>query len=197
MSHFPFALIALLAALAGALLLGGCNPQSPLLTSIFVPLPPSTKVQHPPRHPPPPKKEVVVAVVKEEVFVPPPIDWNANYLLLPRDSKGAVDWMRALSENLITPKPGIDPAAEEAPTEEEEVEFVPKDEPSRAVTFRHATHTQWLTCKNCHSAIFKKRSDNLQFNHEDMDAGKYCGTCHFKVVVVQSGCKGCHMKKKS
>ena len=188
--------MALLAALAGVLLLGGCNPQGPLLTSIFVPLPPSTKTKNPPRHPPPPKP-VVVPIVVEEVQRPPEVDWNAIYAELPRDSKGVVDWMRALSENLITPKPGIDPAAEEAPTEEAEVEFIPKDEPSRAVTFRHATHTLWLTCKNCHSAIFKKRPDNLQFNHDDMEAGKYCGTCHFKVVVVQSGCKGCHMKKKS
>lgn len=184
-------------ALAAVVLLGGCNSQSPLLASIFVPLPPSAPVKNQPRHPPPPKKAVAAPAVQEVVEAPPPTDWNAIYQSLPRDSKGAVDWMRALAEQTITPKPGIDPDTPEADTEEAEIEFIPKDEPGRAVTFRHATHTQWLTCKNCHSAIFKKRSDNLQFTHEDMEAGKYCGVCHFKVVIVQSGCKGCHAKKKS
>jgi c(7)-type cytochrome triheme protein len=196
MCNFSLASLALPAVLVFVLLLGTCNPQSATHASIFVPLPPSSpKVKRPLRHPPPPK-EVVVTIVTEEVVAPPPIDWNGVYQTLPRDSKNVVDWMRALSENLITPKPGIDPAAEPASTTDSEIEFVPNDNPSKAATFRHATHTLWLGCKNCHSSIFKKRSENLQFTHDDMDAGKYCGACHGKVVVVQSGCKGCHAKKK-
>ena len=74
--------------------------------------------------------------------------------------------------------------------------FAHEGNPGKAATFRHATHTQWLACKNCHSSIFKKRDDNLQFTHDEMETGKYCGACHFKVVVVQSGCKGCHAAKK-
>jgi len=116
---------------------------------------------------------------------------------LPRDDKGVVDWMRALTEQIITPKPGIDPEATEASTTDEEIEFIPKDKPTRNVTFRHATHTQWMSCKNCHSGIFKKKSENLQFTHDDMDAGQYCGACHGKVVVVPGGCYGCHVKKKA
>jgi c(7)-type cytochrome triheme protein len=196
MPHSPSPVLLLLAVLAVFALLGGCHPQGPLMTSLLVPLPPSAKVKNAPRHPPPPKPQVVT-VVTEEVVVPPTIDWAGIYQTLPRDKKGAVDWMRALDEKLITPKPGIDPATEEAKTNDEEVQFVPKDKPSKAVTFRHATHTQWMACKNCHSAIFKKKSGDLQFTHDDMDAGKYCGACHFKVVVVQSGCNGCHVKKAS
>ena len=94
--------------------------------------------------------------------------------------------------------PGIDPAAEPASTTDSEIVFTPADNPGKAATFRHATHTQLLSCKNCHPALFKKRDENLQFTHDDMEEGKkYCGACHFTVVVVPSGCKGCHAGKKS
>ena len=185
-----------LAMFAGIALLEGCHATSPLLADLFVPLPPTAPVKNLPRHPPPPKAQPIV-IVQEEVVKPPDIDWAGIYAALPRDKKGKVDWMRSLDEKLITPKPGIDPAAEPAHTTDEEIQFVNDGEPGKPAMFRHATHTQWLNCKNCHSAIFKKKSDNLQFTHDDMEAGKYCGACHFKVVVVQSGCAGCHPKKKA
>jgi c(7)-type cytochrome triheme protein len=185
----------LLAATTTLLLLVGCNGRSPLLDDLFIPLPPSARVKNSPRHPPPAKQEQIV-IVQEEVVRPPDVDWTAVYQALPRDSKGAVDWMRALDEKTITPKPGIDPTAEPASTKDSEIVFVPEGNPGKAATFRHATHTQWLTCKNCHNTVFKKRDENLQFTHDEMETGKYCGACHFKVVVVQSGCKGCHDGKK-
>ncbi len=186
--------VATVAALA--LLLIGCNTQSPLLADLFVPLPPSSaKLKQPLRHPPPIKQPPIV-IVQEEVIRPPEVDRAAIYQTLPRDSKGTVDWMRSLAETLITPKPGIDPAAEPARTTDSEIEFVPEGNPGKAATFRHATHTQWLSCKNCHNTVFKKTDENLQFTHDDMEKDKkYCGACHFTVVVVQSGCKGCHAKK--
>jgi c(7)-type cytochrome triheme protein len=189
---------ALLTALsfgAGCLLVVGSQPQAGLLDNLFVPLPPSAPVKNAPRHPPPVKQQPIV-IVQEEVIRPPDIDWTALYANLPRDSKSVVDWMRALDEKLITPKPGIDPATEPASTTDSEITFVPEGNPGKSAVFRHATHTQWLGCKNCHPALFKKRSENLQFTHDDMDAGKYCGACHKKVVVVPGGCKGCHAGKK-
>jgi c(7)-type cytochrome triheme protein len=185
----------LIVAVAAALLLVGCNAHSPIIDDLFIPLPPSGEVINSPRHPPPPKQEKIV-IVQEEVIKPPDVDWAGIYQGLPRDSKGAVDWMRALDEKTLTLKPGVDPAAEPASTKDSEIVFVPEGNPGKTATFRHATHTQWLTCKNCHNTVFKKRDDNLQFTHDEMETGKYCGACHFKVVVVQSGCKGCHSGKK-
>jgi c(7)-type cytochrome triheme protein len=183
-------------ALLCAVLLIGCNPTNPILADLFVPLPPTAPVKNAPRHPPPVKVAPIV-IVQEEVIKPPDVDWSGIYAALPRDNKGAVDWMRTLDEKLITPKPGIDPVAEPASTLDSEIVFTPTDNPGKAATFRHATHTQWLACKNCHPAIFKKRDENLQFTHDDMEQGKkYCGACHFAVVVVPSGCKGCHGGKK-
>jgi c(7)-type cytochrome triheme protein len=190
----PFA-VTCVALLAGFAALQGCQNKSPLLADLFVPLPPSAPIKNAPRHPPPPKKEPIV-IVQEEVIRPPDIDWAAVYAGLPRDSKGAVEWMRALDEKAVTPKPGIDPAAEPASTHDSEITFVPDGNPGKTAVFRHATHTQWLSCKNCHPAVFKKRDENLQFTHDDMDAGKYCGACHKKVVVLPGGCKGCHAGKK-
>jgi c(7)-type cytochrome triheme protein len=185
----------LCAAIASAWLLVGCNPHGPIIDDLFIPLPPGAQVKNLPRHPPPHKEQKIV-IVQEEVIKPPDVDWAGTYQALPRDSKGAVDWMRALDEKMITPKPGIDPAAEPASTKDSEIVFTPDTNPGKTATFRHATHTQWLTCKNCHNTVFKKKDENLQFTHDDMEAGKYCGACHFKVVVVQSGCKGCHAGKK-
>jgi c(7)-type cytochrome triheme protein len=195
MSRFTEKLLLLLAVGALAASLLGCHPQGGLMADLFVPLPPSAPVKNPPRHPPPPK-EVPIVIVQEETIKPPEVDWSGIYAALPRDGKGAVDWMRALDEKLITPKYGIDPAAEPASTTDAEITFVPNDAPGKSAVFRHATHTQWLACKNCHSGIFKKRDENLQFTHDDMKAGKYCGACHFTVVVLPSGCKGCHAGKK-
>jgi c(7)-type cytochrome triheme protein len=188
----------LLAALtlgAGCLAVVGNQSQAGLLDNLFVPLPPSAPVRNAPRHPPPAKQQPIV-IVQEEVIRPPDIDWTALYANLPRDSKGTVGWMQALDEKLITLKPGIDPATEPASTLDSEITFVPEGNPGKSAVFRHATHTQWLACKNCHPALFKKRSENLQFTHDDMDAGKYCGACHKKVVVLTGGCKGCHAAKK-
>jgi c(7)-type cytochrome triheme protein len=183
------------AALFVLLIILSAHAQGTVLDKVFVPLPPSSpKVKQPLRHPPPPKEQVIV-IVQEETIKPPDIDWAAMYQGLPRDSKGVVDWMRALSDNLITPKSGIDDTAEAASTKDSEIEFTHKDNPGKPVIFRHATHTQWLACKNCHSAIFKKKEDNLQFTHDEMEKGLYCGACHGKVVVVPGACKGCHVKK--
>ena len=104
--------------------------------------------------------------------------------------------MRALDEKLITPKAGHRSGGRAGLDPDSEIVFTPADNPGKSATFRHATHTQWLACKNCHSGVFKKRDENLQFTHDDMKAGKYCGACHFTVVVVPSGCKGCHAGKK-
>lgn len=182
----------------GAAVLAVCGPSRDVQGALFVPLPPSSPpVRRPLRHPPPPKP-VEIVIVTEETVVAPVVDWAGIYQTLPRDSKGVVDWMRALQENLVTPRPGIDPATEDTRAYDSEIEFVPADNPGKAATFRHTTHTQWLSCKNCHPAVFKKKSDNLQFTHDQMEKeGKFCGACHFTVVTVQSGCKGCHAKKKA
>ncbi|HEX6570396.1 MAG TPA: c(7)-type cytochrome triheme domain-containing protein [Steroidobacteraceae bacterium] len=196
MSRFGRKSAFVVVALTCLVLMLGCNSGNPLLADLLVPLPPTAPVKNLPRHPPPPKV-VPIVIVQEEVIKPPEIDWSGIYAALPRDGKGNVDWMRTLDEQLITPKPGIDPDAAPASTTDSEIVFTPADNPGKSATFRHATHTQWLSCKNCHSGIFKKRDENLQFTHDDMEQGKkYCGACHFTVVVVPSGCKGCHAGKK-
>jgi len=187
---------AVLGLLVAGLLVAGCNASRPLMADLFVPLPPTAAVKNLPRHPPPPK-EKPVEIVMEEVIKPPDIDWVGVYQALPRDKKGAVDWMRALDEKTITPEPGPTPEAAIARSYDSDIEFFNTESPEKTATFRHATHTQWLSCSNCHPALFKKRSENLQFTHDDMDAGKYCGACHQKVVVLQGGCKGCHARKSA
>jgi c(7)-type cytochrome triheme protein len=184
----------LLVTLAGTLPLGACSTEDTLLASILMPLPPSTEVKHQPRRLPYVKEKPVQGPRYEDMVEKEKIDWRAIYASLPRDDEDIVNWMQALTDKLIKPRPGIDPNAEEGDTEDAEVEFV-NEKKKKTVTFRHITHTQWLTCKNCHPAIFKKKGDNLQFTHDDMDDRKYCGVCHEKVVFIPEGCKACHAKK--
>ncbi len=64
------------------------------------------------------------------------------------------------------------------------------------VIFSHEAHTKWLTCTNCHNAIFKKEAGTAKITMDAIDEGKYCGVCHDKVAMAQpSGCKGCHKVK--
>ncbi len=170
------------------------NSETSLFDKLFIPLPPRTEIKRNLRRQPFVKQQLTI-IVEDAPAKPEPIDWQAIYRTLPRDDEEVVDWMKALTDKLINPKPGIDPKAENWDPEDAEVEFIPKKK--SLVIFRHATHTQWLTCKNCHPAIFKKKADNMQFTHDDMDDRKYCGVCHDKVVFLQSGCNACHAKKKS
>lgn len=48
--------------------------------------------------------------------------------------------MRALSENLITPKPGLDPAAEDTRAYDADIEFASIATPGKVATFRHDAH---------------------------------------------------------
>ena len=186
-------------ALACALALAACSLREPLL-SVFFEVPKSGKgaaprpVVHKLRHPPPiPSTSQTVEVMLPDI--PDPIDWRAAYDALPRDNM-EVDWMRALREKIIAPKPGIAADAVDADALDLDVELVPKDMPEQTVTFPHQSHTQWLTCANCHPALFEMQRGADPITMAAIFEGKYCGACHGKVAfAVETGCPRCHRKK--
>lgn len=183
------------AVFASGLLLSAC---SPLLSLIFEPPPPGKVASpHPivrqPRHPVPEKPPPPPA---EDAFseTAPPTDWLAQYELLPRDADGAVNWVQALEQKLIAPKPGIDPEAKDEDTIDLDLDFVPKGQPELKVVFSHKAHTEWLVCANCHTAIFPMEHSPESITMAKIMAGEACGRCHDKVVVAPpSGCSGCHV----
>ncbi|MDO8774096.1 MAG: cytochrome c3 family protein [Burkholderiaceae bacterium] len=126
-----------------------------------------------------------------------PPNWPAIFKKLPKDDEDNIDWMAALESKAIAPSGVIDAKAkDEGKTTDDDIELATSGKPVRYVTFSHGKHTQWLTCANCHNAIFKREAGSAKITMEDIDNGKYCGVCHDKVAVAQpSGCKGCHKVK--
>jgi c(7)-type cytochrome triheme protein len=55
-----------------------------------------------------------------------------------------------------------------------------------------------LKCKDCHPAVFKMKKGGDVITMKDMDAGKFCGTCHNGTKAFSSSdkasCAKCHKK---
>jgi c(7)-type cytochrome triheme protein len=66
------------------------------------------------------------------------------------------------------------------------------------VIFPHFVHTLWLTCTNCHPAIFPmnaKEANKMQ-TMPKIAAGEFCGRCHNRIAFPLSDCQRCHVKPK-
>ena len=137
------------------------------------------------------------AMLEERAKAPPPANWAEMFKRLPKDDDDNIDWMAALKDKIIAPSGTIDPAVPDDPsTSDDEIELSTSGKPARMVVFSHEVHTQWLTCSNCHPAIFKRSAGTAKITMAAIDDGKYCGVCHDTVAIAQpSGCKGCHKPK--
>lgn len=118
-------------------------------------------------------------------------DWNAAVKLLPA-TLDTPDWAKAIEDGLVKPRPGVDPNAEDGPQLPLDVELVPADNAAFKVVFPHAAHTAWLTCENCHPAIFQMAKGADPITMEKVFAGEYCGQCHGKVAFQLTACGRCH-----
>lgn len=199
MSKFRvLALVVLFAVLSSGLFLSGCTPPPQLASLFFEGVPPPGKEAPPepvvrkPRRAPykPPEKFVPPPPVPEK---PPSPDWAALFQKLPKSADGSVDWMRALDEKLVAPKPGIDPKTDDQPVIDLNVQLIPKSQPAFKVIFPHKAHTPWLACANCHPAIFQMKAGADPITMEKIFAGEFCGRCHGKVAFAPTGCPRCHL----
>ncbi|MBI4528926.1 MAG: hypothetical protein HY695_34445 [Deltaproteobacteria bacterium] len=115
--------------------------------------------------------------------------------ILPKDAAGGIDWAKALQEEKIAPRAGLDPEAKAQPILPLDVELVPAGFPLFGVTFSHATHTTWLTCASCHPEIFQMSKGADPITMDKIFAGQFCGQCHGKVAFrVETGCIRCHAR---
>jgi c(7)-type cytochrome triheme protein len=152
--------------------------------------PPKPVVRQPRRAPYKPPEPPPVVEMKEEA---PRTDWAVLRERLPKVAGDGVDWVRALNDKLIEPKPGLDPKAEDEPVLDLDVELVPKVTPDFKATYPHKIHTQMLACGNCHTAIFQMEKGADPITMEKIFAGEFCGRCHGKVAFdVATGCPRCH-----
>jgi c(7)-type cytochrome triheme protein len=192
--------------LLGLTLLVACSSSTPLMAVLFDIPPPGQQAQfseppaRQPRRAPPSGGPVIVlsqghldALAALAKAGKPP-NWPEFFKQLPKDDEDNIDWMAALESKLIAPSGVIDDKdTDEGKTSDDDIELATSGKPNRMVVFSHKSHTQWLTCTNCHNAIFKREAGSATITMADIDEGKYCGVCHDKVALAQpSGCKGCH-----
>lgn len=176
---------------ASSLLLSACAAP-PLFSAVLGP--PAAAVQVVRRVRRPPYKPYVEPTMAYNEKPPAETDWAARLAELPKDAAGSTDWVRALDEKLIEPKPGIDAKAEDEPVLDMDVELVPKDAPDFKATYPHKIHTRLLACANCHTDIFQMEKGADPITMEKIFAGEYCGRCHGKVAFeVATGCPRCHL----
>jgi len=192
--------------LAGIAVVYGCSSASrnQVLSVIFedVPKPgqevkPESVVHHP-RRPPGYKPPAKPALAKTDpnqaaktLFLR---DWNGILKTLPKDAFSAVNWVKALEDGVISPKPGLDPGSPEQPVLPMDIELQPPAQPLFKVIFPHKQHTEWLACYNCHPKIFQMQKGADPITMEKILTGEYCGRCHSKVAFdVPTGCPRCHL----
>lgn len=185
------------------------NPKPNALLALLFDIPPPGKAPPAALEPRQPRRtvpsngpEIIISkeyVAMKEALVKegPPPNWPEVFKQLPKDDEDNIDWMAALADKIITPRGTIDLGAkDEGKTSDDDIELSTSGKPNRMVIFSHKAHTQWLTCTNCHNAIFKREAGSATITMSAIDDGKYCGVCHDKVAIAQpSGCKGCHKVK--
>jgi len=71
-------------------------------------------------------------------------------------------------------------------------------DPPDSALFSHWVHDSFI-CASCHPSIFPQRK--LGFTHADMEAGRYCGSCHngrlaFGPKDKGVECETCHVPTK-
>ncbi|MGE5304174.1 MAG: cytochrome c3 family protein [Alphaproteobacteria bacterium] len=73
--------------------------------------------------------------------------------------------------------------------------------PSAPVTFSHKFHVteKKLGCPECHTKIFQMKKLSAKMKMADINAGKFCGSCHngTKAFAAKDpkDCGKCHVKK--
>jgi c(7)-type cytochrome triheme protein len=117
--------------------------------------------------------------------------WTEAAKLLPA-TLGTPDWVKAIGAGLAKPRPSVDPTVADTPPFPLDVELVPNGMAPFKVRFPHAAHTTWLTCANCHPAIFQMAKGADPITMEKVFAGEYCGRCHGKVAFALTACGRCH-----
>jgi c(7)-type cytochrome triheme protein len=130
----------------------------------------------------------------EENRPPPAIEaelsWEKVQEQLPQHELGGVDWTAALEQELIRPRPGADRNAADAAAFKYDF-IIEGKKPKFDAIFPHSTHTGWLGCQNCHTAIYPYQRNPARM--KEMRKGESCGACHGKVAFNLKQCKRCHL----
>jgi len=120
------------------------------------------------------------------------LDWDKAVAMLPKDAFGDVDWTAARRDGVIKPRGLAAGPGESGPVVFKWDFFLTGPAPTFDAFFPHSEHTEWLSCENCHPAIFPLRKNEISMTA--MYGGEYCGTCHGTVAFKLEACARCHTK---
>jgi c(7)-type cytochrome triheme protein len=204
----PAALTVLVAALAAGAGLAGCSPEtrSRVFVLLFEETPSSgenagaASVVRSPRHPPPPTPtptQPPAEVGQAGDGSGPAVfrTWDDVIRLLPKDSVGNPDWIRALEEKVIAPRPRVTSGAGEPEVLALNIDLRSRSDPAFMVIFSHQKHGEWLTCSNCHTGMFEMRAGATPMTAAEVHTDRYCAACHGKVAFdTVTGCFLCHLR---
>jgi len=110
---------------------------------------------------------------------------------LPRGRSGNyIDWAAALNGGAIRPRARAGGPGQMEVLDLDILLADTKNMPT--VTFPHRTHTEWLSCKNCHDWLFKPEKGANDISMTDIARGRACGLCHGKVAFPATDCFRCH-----
>jgi len=111
---------------------------------------------------------------------------------LPKGNSGHPDWAKALNQKLIMPR--SNKHAEQANSLVIwQQDIIYKDTATMPwVKFPHKTHTQWLSCENCHDKIFSSTQEKADISMASIYTGSHCGACHGRVAFNVNTCERCH-----
>lgn len=110
----------------------------------------------------------------------------------PRDASGQIDWVKTLENRYIEPRSTLDGTGMEMFPVDFDILFK-NTESMPWVRFPHLQHTEWLTCANCHPAIFIPQAGANPVSMSAIIQGEFCGVCHGKVAFAPTlNCGRCH-----
>lgn len=110
---------------------------------------------------------------------------------LPLDKRGKVDWMTALRSGAIQPRSDLNGSKSSDLLNLDIILKNTKEMPY--VKFPHSSHTEWLTCSNCHDKIFVPKAGANAITMTKIFQGEYCGACHGRVAFATLySCERCH-----
>lgn len=120
--------------------------------------------------------------------------WAEAAKLLPKGPDGIIDWTQGMKAKIIAPLAGVDPREPQLAPVDLDVELTTSSNRLYSAVFPHNAHTLWLSCSNCHPAIYplKQQGEPEVVTMAKIQAGESCGICHGKVAFGTSACSRCH-----
>lgn len=199
----------MLIGLAAGLILSSCQAQNPRAISAqqateASPGALASESAAPPKLiPDPPRKELSIVTIKsvETLQDDGQHDTSNDALAVlqdptvalkdfPLDRRQQVNWVQALDQGLIQPRPSLTGSGEMLVMDMDILFTNTQDMPY--VRFPHLQHTRWLDCSNCHPKIFIPRRGANPVSMNKVLRGEFCGVCHDKVAFSLFICERCH-----